>query len=80
MGGPVYRLLSILDRDYPLWLPGVQQAPPLIFTLGMVIANDAAVSVVGSREASAAGLAMAADIAQALTARKLTVIAGLPRH
>jgi DNA processing protein len=74
-----YRLLSILDRDYPVWLRGVQQAPPVIFTLGTVITDDAAVSVVGSREASPAGLAMAADIAQALTARKLTVIAGLAR-
>ena len=74
-----YRLLSILDRDYPVWLRGVQQAPPVIFTLGTVIADDAAVSVVGSRKASPAGLAMAADIARALTARKLTVIAGLAR-
>lgn len=74
-----YRVLSILDRDYPVWLRGVHQAPPVIFTLGTVIANDAAVSVVGSRAASPAGLAMAADIARALTARKLTVIAGLAR-
>lgn len=74
-----YRLLSILDRDYPVWLRGVPQAPPVIFTLGTVIADDTAVSVVGSREASPAGLAMAADIARALTARKLTVISGLAR-
>jgi DNA processing protein len=74
-----YGLLSILDRDYPVWLRGVPQAPPVIFTLGTVIADDRAVSVVGSREASPAGLAIAADIARALTARKLTVIAGLAR-
>lgn len=74
-----YRLLSILDPDYPVWLRGVQQAPPVIFTLGTVISDDAAVSVVGSRGASPAGLAMAADIARALTERKLTVIAGLAR-
>jgi DNA processing protein len=74
-----YRLLSILDRDYPVWLRGVPQAPPVIFTLGTVIADDTAVSVVGSREASPAGLAMATDIARAMTARKLTVISGLAR-
>jgi DNA processing protein len=28
-----YRLLSILDDDYPVRLRGVQQAPPIIFTL-----------------------------------------------
>ena len=31
-----YRLLSILDDDYPVRLRGVQQAPPIIFTLGSV--------------------------------------------
>lgn len=74
-----YRLLSILDDDYPSRLRGVQQAPPVIFTRGSVLADDPAVSVVGSREASAGGLAMAADVARALTARHMTVIAGLAR-
>jgi len=74
-----YRLLSILDDDYPMRLRGVHQAPPVVFTLGSVIADDPAVSVVGSREASAAGLAMATDLARALTARQMTVIAGLAR-
>ena len=74
-----YRLLSILDEDYPIRLRGVQQAPPVIFTLGSVVADDPAVSVIGSREASAAGLAMAADLARALTARQMTVASGLAR-
>lgn len=72
-----YRLLSILDDDYPVRLRGVHQAPPIIFTLGSVSADDPAVSVVGSREASAEGLAMAEDVARALTARRMTVISGL---
>jgi DNA processing protein len=74
-----YRLLSVLDDEYPVRLRGVHQAPPIIFTLGSVIADDPAVSVVGSRKASAGGLAMAADLARALTARQMTVIAGLAR-
>jgi len=72
-----YRLLSILDDDYPARLRGVQQAPPVIFGRGVVIADDPAVSVVGSREASALGLGMAADLARALTAHRMTVMAGL---
>jgi DNA processing protein len=74
-----YRLLSILDAEYPARLRGVQQAPPIAFTIGSVIADDPAVSVVGSRDASAAGLAMAADLARALTARHITVVSGLAR-
>jgi DNA processing protein len=60
-----YRLLSILDDDYPVRLRGVQQAPPVIFTRGSVIADDPAVSVIGSREASDFGLALAVDVARA---------------
>lgn len=74
-----YRLLSILDDDYPVRLRGVHQALPIILTRGSVIADDPSVSVVGSREASATGLAMAADLARALTARHMTVISGLAR-
>lgn len=72
-----YRLISILDEDYPARLRGIHQAPPFIFTLGTVLADDPAVSVVGSRQASGQGLAMAAKVARELTARKMTVISGL---
>jgi DNA processing protein len=74
-----YRLISILDEDYPACLRGIHQAPPVIFTLGTVLADDPAVSVVGSREASALGVAMAAQVARELAARKMTVVSGLAR-
>lgn len=74
-----YRLVSILDEDYPAGLRGVHQAPPIIFTLGTVRADDPAVSVVGSRGASPEGLKMAAGVARALVARRMTVISGLAR-
>ena len=71
-----YRLTSILDDDYPARLRGIQEAPPVIFTLGTIVANDQGVSVVGSRDASPYGLAMAAAVARALVARKMTVVSG----
>lgn len=74
-----YRLVSILDEDYPSGLRGIHQAPPVIFTQGTVLRDDPAVSVVGSRNASSYGRAMAGDVARALTARKMTVISGLAR-
>jgi DNA processing protein len=73
------RLVSILDEDYPAGLRGIHQAPPVIFTLGSVMMDDPAVSVVGSRNASAQGLTIAADLARELTAGKMTVVAGLAR-
>lgn len=74
-----YTLISILDENYPEGLRGIHQAPPVIFTLGTALADDPAVSVVGSRGASPRGLALAADVARALVAQKMTVISGLAR-
>jgi DNA processing protein len=73
------RLVSILDPEYPARLRGIQQAPPVLFTLGAIAVNDVGVSVVGSREASAQGIAMADELAREFVARKLTVISGLAR-
>jgi DNA processing protein len=71
------RLVTILDGDYPTGLRGVHQAPPVLFTRGTLIADDRAVSVVGSRQASGRGLAIAADVAHGLVSAGLTVAAGL---
>jgi DNA processing protein len=70
-------MLTILDDEYPARLRGVHQAPPLLYARGELEANDPAVSVVGSREASARGITSAQDIASALVSEGLTVVAGL---
>jgi DNA processing protein len=72
-----WRLLSILDDDYPARLRAIHQAPPVLFTRGTLIRDDAAVSVVGSRTASSRGLAIAAGVARELAARGVTVLGGL---
>ncbi len=74
-----YRLVSILDPEYPARLRGIQQAPPMLFALGTIAVNDLGVSVVGSREASRQGITMADELAREFAARKLTVISGLAR-
>jgi DNA processing protein len=72
-----WRLLSILDEDYPARLRGIHQAPPVLFARGTLVRDDLAVSVVGSRQASSRGLGIAAGVARELTARGVTVLAGL---
>jgi DNA processing protein len=71
------RLLSILDPEYPARLRQIPQAPPILFARGEVIPDDLAVSVVGSRQASGAGLDTAAGVAQGLVSRGVAVVAGL---
>ena len=74
-----WRLLSILDEDYPARLRAIYQAPPILFAQGCVISEDVAVSVVGSRMASSRGLDIAAGVARELVARGVTVLGGLAR-
>jgi DNA processing protein len=72
-----WRLLGILDEDYPARLRAIHQAPPVLFARGTLVRDDVAVSVVGSRTASARGLAIAAGVARELAARGVTVLGGL---
>lgn len=77
--GQGWRLTTILDPDYPARLRDVHQAPPVLFSRGTLIADDPAVCVVGSRQASERGLDIAGGIARELAARRITVVAGLAR-
>ncbi len=72
-----WRMLGILDDDYPPRLREIHQAPPFLFAAGTLLHDDPAISVVGSREASAQGLQMATEIATALAREGITVLAGL---
>ncbi len=70
-------VVTVLDPDYPERLLGVHQAPPFLFWRGDLRRHDRAVSVVGSRSASARGIAMASSIARALADAGVTVMSGL---
>ena len=68
---------TVLDARYPARLRAVHQAPPVLFGRGTMVPGDPAVSVVGSRNASGPGLAMAGGIARLLAGQGVTVTAGL---
>jgi len=72
-----YRLVTVLDQDFPQRLLEIRETPPFLFYEGQLRDPDPGVSVVGSREASDEGLRFAADAAQMLASEGLTVIAGL---
>jgi DNA processing protein len=74
-----WTLTTILDQDYPARLREVHQAPPFLFSRGQLLPDDTAVSVVGSRNASERGLAIAAGVARELVSRRVAVVAGLAR-
>lgn len=66
------------DPDYPPNLRGLSDAPPVLFTRGVLRPEDAdAVAIIGTREPTAEGIATAEAIARELAGRRLTVVSGL---
>lgn len=72
-----FQVVTILDAQYPVWLRGVHQMPPLLFVKGDLRAEELGVSVVGSRDATGRGRSIAAHVAEGLTERGIAVISGL---
>lgn len=72
-----YQFWHILDERYPARVRDIHEAPPFLFAQGARVDNDLAVSVVGSRKASASGLRMATAISELLVSKGITVVAGL---
>lgn len=73
-------LLFFDEADFPLLLAATDPAPPLIIVKGhKSLFAQPSIAMVGARNASAAGLRMAGDIARELGAEGYTVTSGLAR-
>jgi DNA processing protein len=75
---PGNHLLTWDDADYPKALLDIGDAPVLLYYKGRRnLLNAPAIAIVGSRNASPAGIKTAEEFAEALAAAGLTVISGL---
>lgn len=71
-------LLTWDDPGYPASLHELSDPPPVLFARGTLLPKDEqAVAIVGSRQATDRGLALARRLGQALAAQGFTVISGL---
>lgn len=74
------RLIALGEPDYPLALREVDAPPPLLIVRGQIQHMQRhKVAIVGSRNASAAGLAFAERMAQGLGASDFVIVSGLAR-
>ena len=73
------RLVATGEAEYPRLLQQTDAAPPLLALRGAAILNRPAVALVGSRNASMAGLAFTEKLARGLGEAGLTVVSGLAR-
>lgn len=73
-----FQVLPPWDPAYPENLRVVENRPPVLFVAGSMTAADSrAVSVIGTREPSDTGRALASDTAAALALAGVTVVSGL---
>ena len=74
------RLVTVLDDDYPTNLRLVFNRPPFLFVHGeLQSADERAIAVVGTRQASDAGREQAARLAREVAGNGVTVLSGLAR-
>jgi DNA processing protein len=73
-------ILTILDGDYPQLLKQIDDPPPLLYFRGeFPIQSIQSIAVVGTHNATAAGIEKAVQIGKALAKRKVVVVSGLAR-
>jgi DNA processing protein len=72
--------IASCEPDYPALLQALPSPPPLLCAIGdLALGRRPAVGLVGGREASAAGQALAAQLAEELGARGYVIVSGLAR-
>lgn len=73
-------VLSSADDVYPQNLALVYDGPPVLFVRGSIEADDArSVAVVGTRQASPAGIELATTLSRELAASGVTIVSGLAK-
>jgi DNA processing protein len=74
------RLITVLDEDYPENLKLIFNRPPFIWVRGQLESrNLRSIAVVGTRQATQEGRAVAARLAEGLAQARVTVLSGLAR-
>jgi len=80
MDSPDFRIITLLDDEYPILLKEIYDPPPVLYCKGLPIKNNqAALSIVGSRRSTAYGRQMAEKFSYELATAGITVVSGLAR-
>lgn len=74
------KVITIADKDYPLFLKQIYDPPPVLYIQGnLSVFRKPAVAIVGCRRASYYGLRQAERLATALSAREICIVSGFAR-
>ena len=74
-----YRIVTLVDPDYPRLLLQIPDPPPLLYVYGRLEGNSANLAVVGSRNATGYGITTTNRLCESLAAYKMTIVSGMAR-
>jgi DNA processing protein len=75
-----FKLLSIIDKDYPKNLSKIYYAPSILYLHGEICASDElAIAIVGTRAADRYGRLVADNLASELASMGITIVSGMAR-
>jgi DNA processing protein len=73
-------VVTILDPGYPIRLKTIPDPPPILYVSGALDkADDHAVAIVGSRNATAPGRVLTEELSRDLASRGFTIVSGMAR-
>jgi DNA processing protein len=74
------RLVSFEDAEYPGNLREIPDPPPVLFVRGRIVPEDErAIAVIGSRKASAYGVAVCGKLVRALVDQGFSIVSGMAK-
>ena len=74
-----YRIVTMLDPDYPSLLLEIPDPPPFLYVLGQLDSSIMNIAIVGSRNATPYGLSTTKRLCNDLALRGITVVSGMAR-
>ena len=72
-----YRIVTLNDADYPALLREIPDPPPFLYVSGRLAGTERCIAVVGSRNATAYGIATARQLCAELARIGFTVVSGM---
>jgi DNA processing protein len=72
-----FRIVLMSGPEYPAMLRQVPDPPPLLYVSGSLVADEATVSVVGSRHPTSYGIDVAGSLAGDMAGMGITVVSGM---
>ncbi len=72
-----YKIITLLDKDYPELLREIYDPPPYLYVSGTLAHTDKNIAVVGSRSAGDYGISVAKHLSRDLAYLNFTVVSGM---